>query len=106
MPTCKYLLCWPGRQGVREKYFTAKGVRSPKSLGTAALGRKRSFKTHRPPYPTRRGLITPGKRPRNSYITNLDGLCQRVPEGETYPKTTRTGKATKTQTKRKSGRVL
>jgi len=32
----KYLLCWPGRQGVREKYFTAKGVRNPKSLGTAA----------------------------------------------------------------------
>ena len=20
----KYLLCWPGRQGVRENYFTAK----------------------------------------------------------------------------------
>ena len=33
----KYLLYWPGRQGVLEKYFTAKGVRSPKSLGTAAL---------------------------------------------------------------------
>src|SRR6218665_540179 len=33
----KYPLCWSGRQGVREKYFTAKGVRSPKSLGTAAL---------------------------------------------------------------------
>jgi len=33
----KYLLNWPGRQGVREKYFTAKGVRSPKSLGTAVL---------------------------------------------------------------------
>jgi len=30
-------LNWPGRQGVREKYFTAKGVRSPKSFGTAAL---------------------------------------------------------------------
>src|SRR6218665_1215885 len=33
----KYLLCWPGRQRVREKYVTAKGVRSPKSLGTAVL---------------------------------------------------------------------
>src|SRR6218665_2252342 len=33
----KYVLCWPGRQGVREKYLTAKGVRSSKSLGTAAL---------------------------------------------------------------------
>ena len=33
----KYLLYWPGRQGVREKYFLAKGVRSPKSLGTADL---------------------------------------------------------------------
>src|SRR6218665_2985712 len=47
----------------------------------------------------------PGKRPRNSYMTNLDGLCQGGPEGEKYPKTTRTGKATKKQ-KRKSGRVL
>jgi len=36
----KYLLCWPGRQGVREKCFTAKGVRNPKSLGTAALCHK------------------------------------------------------------------
>ena len=29
-------------------------------------------------------------------MTNLDGLCQGGPEGEKYPKTTRTGKATKT----------
>jgi len=28
---------WPGRKGVREKYLTAKGVHSPKSLGTAVL---------------------------------------------------------------------
>jgi len=28
-------------------------------------------------------------------MTNLDGLCQGVPEGEKYPKTTRTGKGTK-----------
>jgi len=33
----QYLYYWPGRQGIREKYLTAKGVRSPKSLGTAAL---------------------------------------------------------------------
>jgi len=33
----KYLLHWPGRPGVREKYFTAKGVRSAKSLGTVEL---------------------------------------------------------------------
>src|SRR6218665_3556292 len=60
------------------------------------LGRKR---------PT--GLLTlpgedwspPDKRPRNSYMTNLDGLCQGGPEGEKYPKTTRTGKATKTNKK-------
>src|SRR6218665_2134773 len=44
----------------------------------------------------RTGLLTlpgedwslPGKRPRNSYMTNLDGLCQGGPEGEKYPKTT------------------
>ena len=46
--------------------------------------------------------LLPGKRPRNSYMTNLDGLCYGGPEGEKYPKTTRTGKATKKQTKRKS----
>src|SRR6218665_218268 len=33
----KYLLYWPGRQGVREKIFHSKRVRSPKSLGTAGL---------------------------------------------------------------------
>jgi len=32
-------------------------------------------------------------------MTNLDGLCQGLPEGEKYPKTTRTGKATKTKQK-------
>src|SRR6218665_1246782 len=30
-------------------------------------------------------------------MTNLDGQCQAGPEGEKYPKTTRTGKATKKQ---------
>jgi len=39
----KYLLCWPGRQGVREKYSTAKGVRNPKSLGTADLRTKNQW---------------------------------------------------------------
>jgi len=40
-------------------------TRNPKKLANAdgrrwkdTLGRKRSFKTHRPPYPTRRGLVT------------------------------------------------
>jgi len=32
-------------------------------------------------------------------MTNLDGLCQGGPEGEKYPKTTRTCKATKKQKK-------
>jgi len=32
-------------------------------------------------------------------MTNLDGLCQEGPEGEKYPKTTRTGKATKRKQK-------
>ena len=61
------------------------------------LGLKRSFKTHRPPYPTRRGLVTAWQetKKRLAYMTNLDGLCQGRPEGEKYPKTTRTGKATK-----------
>src|SRR6218665_2188420 len=31
-----------------------------------------------------------GKRPRNSYMTDLDGLCQGGPDREKYPKTTRT----------------
>src|SRR6218665_1155758 len=40
-------------------------IRNPEKLANAngrcckdTLGRKRSFKTHRPPYPTRRGLVT------------------------------------------------
>src|SRR6218665_1720625 len=40
-------------------------TRNPEKLANAdgrcwkdTLGRKRSFKTHRPPYPTRRGLVT------------------------------------------------
>ena len=32
-------------------------------------------------------------------MTNLDGLCQGGPEGEKYPKNTRTGKATKNKQK-------
>jgi len=32
-------------------------------------------------------------------MTNLDRLCQGGPEGEKYPKTTKTGKATKKQKK-------
>jgi len=39
----------------------------------------------------------PVKRSRNSYMTILDGQCQEGHEGEKYPKTTRTGKATKKQ---------
>src|SRR6218665_829494 len=41
----------------------------------------------------------PGKRPRNSYMTNLDGQCQGGPEGEKYLKTTGTGKMTKKKEK-------
>src|SRR6218665_423705 len=40
-------------------------TRNPEKLANAdgrcwkdTVGRKRSFKTHRPPYPTRRGLVT------------------------------------------------
>ena len=32
-------------------------------------------------------------------MTNLDGQCQGGPEGEKYPKTTRTGKTTKNKQK-------
>src|SRR6218665_3164156 len=48
----------------------------------------------------------PGKRPRNSYTTNLDGLCQGGPEGEIYPKTTRTGKTTKKTNKKEVWKSL
>ena len=49
------------------RYARWKGspCRNPEKLANAdgrcwkdTLGRKRSFKTHRPPYPTRRGLVT------------------------------------------------
>src|SRR6218665_3812622 len=66
-------------------------TRNPENLANAdgrcwkdTLGRRRSFKT------SFAGLLTlpgedwspPGKRPRNSYVTNLNGLCQGGPEGE------------------------
>jgi len=82
-------------------------TRNPEKLANAGgrcwkvtFGRKRSFKTHRPPYPTRRGLVTAWQETKNSYMTNLDGQCQRGPEGEKYPKTTRTGKSTQKSKKR------
>src|SRR6218665_878630 len=81
--------------------------RNPEKLANAdgrfwkdTIGRKRSFKTHRPPYPTKRGLVTDWQETKNSYMTNLDGQCQRGPEGEKYPKTTRTGKSTQKSKKR------
>src|SRR6218665_288178 len=47
----------------------------------------------------------PGKRPRNSYMTNLDGLCQGGPEGEKYPKTTRTGNLVKRPKNKQKGNL-
>ena len=41
-----------------------------------------------------------------SYMTNRDGLCQGGPEGEKYPKTTRTGKATKKTNKKEVWKSL
>ena len=88
--------------------------RNPEKLANAdgrcwkhTLGRKRSFKTHRPLYPTRRGLVTAWQETKKL----LHDESGRTMPGRTwrrkYPKTTRTGKATKEkQTKRKSGRVL
>jgi len=46
----------------------------------------------------------PGKNPRNSYLTNLDGQCQGGPEGENYRKLPGLVKCPKT--KKKSGGVL
>src|SRR6218665_595181 len=39
-------------------------------------------------------------------MTNLDGLCQGGLEGENYPKTTRTGKATKKSNKKEVWKSL
>jgi len=39
-------------------------------------------------------------------MTNLDGLCQGGPEGEKYPKTTWTGKATKKTNKKEVWKSL
>src|SRR6218665_2801329 len=92
---------WKGSPGTLKSWLTQTACVRRTPLGERGLLR-----------PT--GLLTlpgedwspSGKRPRNSYMTNLDGLCQGGPEGEKYPKTTRTGKAIKKQTKRKSGKVL
>jgi len=69
------------------------------------LEQKRSFKTHSLLILPGEDWSPPGKRLRNSYMTNLDGQCQGGPEGEKYPKTTRTGKAIK-KTKKEAWRSL
>ena len=65
-------------------------TRNPEELANAGAGVGRAPYGERDPLrPT--GLLTlpgegwspPGKRPRNSYMTNLDGQCQGGPEGET-----------------------
>ena len=74
---------------------------------TTSLGRKRSFKTHRPPYPTRRGRLVTAWQETKKLLHDESGwtMSGRTWRGK-YPKTTRTGKTTKNQTKRKSGKVL
>src|SRR6218665_942809 len=69
----KYLLCWPGRQHVREKYFPAKGVRSPKSLGTAAVG---SRHLHRSPGQEDKEVVRQGQM--DSYY---ERFCETVAMG-------------------------
>src|SRR6218665_4147556 len=91
-------------------------TRNPEKLANAdgrcwkdTLGRKRSFKTHRPPCPTRRGLViaySAWQETKKLLHDESGRTMSGGPKGEKYPKTTRTGKATKKQTKRKSGRVL
>jgi len=48
-------------------------TRNPEKLANAGwndtLGRKRFFRTHRPPYPFRRGLVTTWQETKNSYMT-------------------------------------
>jgi len=114
---CLVGLCHQGWRPLAEEHLRAlceveRLTRNPEKLANAdgrcwkdTLGWKRSLR------PT--GLLTlpgedwspPGKRPRNSYMTNLEGQSQGEPEGEKYLKTTRTGKAPK-KSKNKSGVVL
>jgi len=114
---CRVGLCHQGWRPLAEEppralHEVERLTRNPEKLANTdgrcwkdTLGRKRSFKTHRPPYPTRGDWSPPGKIPRNSYMKNLDGQCQGGPEGEKYPKTTGTGKATK-KTKKEVWRSL
>src|SRR6218665_2183761 len=110
MPGGGYAIRGEGHRALREM---ERLTRNPEKLANAdGRGWKDTLGERGLLRPT--GLLTlpgedwspPGMRPRHSYMTNLDGLCQGGPEGEKYPKTTRTGKATKKQTKRMSGRVL
>src|SRR6218665_258961 len=67
---CLVGLCHQGRRPLAEEPPRAlreveRLTRNPEKLANAdgrcwnlTLGRKRSFKTHWPPYPTRRGLVT------------------------------------------------
>src|SRR6218665_3625063 len=82
-------------------------TRNPEKLANAdarcwkdTLGRKRSFKTHRSPYHTRRGLVTTWQETKKLLHDESGRQCQGGPEGEKYPKTTETGKATKKNKKR------
>ena len=87
---CLVRLCHQGWRPLAEELPRALGevdslTRNPEKLANAfgrcrkdTLGRKMSFRTHRPPYPTRRGLVTAWLARDQETLTgrNLDGQCQ------------------------------
>jgi len=69
------------------------------------LGRKKSFRTHRPPYTLPgQDWSPPGKRPRNSYMTKSGWTVSGKTWRRKLSKTTRICEATKN--KKKSGGVV
>ena len=68
---------WKGSPGTLKSWLTQTAGWCWKDT----LGRKKTFKTHRPPYPTRRGLVTAWQETKkllHGNMTNLDGQCQEV----------------------------
>src|SRR6218665_953923 len=87
MPGGGYAIRGEGHRALRE---VERLTRNPEKLANAGgrcwkdtLGRKRSFKTYRPPYPTRRGLVTAWQETKKLLH---DGLCQGRPEEEIIQK--------------------
>ena len=113
---CLFGLCHQGWRLLTEEppralHEVERLTRNPEKLANAGgrgwkdtLGRKRSFRTHRPPYPTRSGLVTSWQETKKLLQDESGQKRQGGPEGENYRKLP--GLVKRPKTKKKSGGVL